>query len=53
MNYLSIFTYYLESIDPNLGQFPVHVIIKLDGFADDKIGNCQDELIDLLYKYNI
>lgn len=53
MNYLSIFKYYVESIDPNLGQFPVQVIIKLDGFADDKIGNCQEELIDMLYKYII
>ena len=51
--YNSIFTFYVEPIEPHLKSFPVHVYIKEDGFADDTIGFIQSYLVSKLKDFNI
>lgn len=53
MNYSSIFTIYIEPIDPRIPPFPVHVMIKNDGFADETIDACRNEIIKRLTSFNI
>lgn len=46
--YSSIFTFIIEPLNTNLHSFPVHVIIKEDGFADEQIGFIRNEIIKKL-----
>lgn len=46
--YSSIFVFYVEPVSTNCHSFPVHVIVKNDGFADDFILQTRAELIERL-----
>lgn len=51
--YSSIFTYYIEPISPYIRPFSVHLEIKKNGFADEKIELCKKDIIEKLKENNI
>lgn len=53
IEYNSIFTYLIEPFDPGIRSFPIHVELKSNGFADEKIDGIRTCLIDDLFQCNI
>lgn len=53
MKYSSIFTFVVEPLDPNYPSFPVNVLIKSNGFADESIDIRRKEIIEKLHNLNM
>lgn len=53
IQYSSIFVFYLELILADYQSFPIHVVIKNDGFANNFIYETRNDLIERLKQFHI
>lgn len=53
IQYSSIFVFYLELILADYQSFPIHVVIKNDGFANNFIYETRNDLIERLNQFHI
>lgn len=53
VKYTSIFTFIVEPLDPNYSSFPVNVMVKNNGFADESIAERRKQIIEKLQNINM
>lgn len=51
--YNSIFTFYIEPLEAKLRSFPIHIVLKEDGFADSSIDEVRNALIEIVNNFNM